>query len=157
MELSCGEGSFICLHLNSKYWLYIQSVFYFSSLSIFAFKFSTSVYIIKMPRTKQSPRKNPRDLPNPTNWASNLRHNHCKYFYLIYVLGCDWMVISCRWMGIFCGRMGLSHQNKYICTLFHVIILPNFAIRWVYDALGRIHVAVGQLLFALRCGSTSYL
>ena len=35
-----------------------------------------------MPRVKQSPKKNPRDLPNPTNWASILRNNHRKYFYL---------------------------------------------------------------------------
>ena len=35
-----------------------------------------------MPRVQQSPKKNPRDLPNPTNWASILRNNHHKYFYL---------------------------------------------------------------------------
>ena len=81
-----------------------------------------SVYIIKMPRTKQAPRKNPRDLPNPTNWASNLRHNHCKYFYLIYALGCNWMVISCGQMGIFCGRMGLSHHNLSTFALYFMLL-----------------------------------
>ena len=82
-----------------------------------------SVYIIKMPRTKKAPRKNPRDPPNPTNWASNLRHNRCKYFYLIYALGCDRMVISCSWMGIFCGRMGLSHHNLSTFGLYFMLLL----------------------------------
>ena len=69
-----------------------------------------------MPRTKQLPRKNPRDIPNPTNWASNLRYNHCKYFYLIYALGCDRMVISC-------GRMGLSHHNLSTFALYFMLLL----------------------------------
>ena len=104
-------------------WLYIQF-----SISL-AFNFLLlnlqRVYIIiKMPRTKQLPRKNPRDIPNPTNWASNLRNNHCKYFYLIYALGCDRMVIFCSRMGIFCGWMGLSHHNLstfalYFMSLFY--------------------------------------
>ena len=75
-----------------------------------------------MPRTKQAPRKNLRDLPNPANWASNLRHNHCKYFYLIYVLRCDQIVISCGRMGIFCGRMGLSHHNLSTCALYFMLL-----------------------------------
>ena len=43
--------------------------------------FGSSVFIIIMPRVKPAPKKNPKDLPNPTNWASVLRSNHCKYFY----------------------------------------------------------------------------
>ena len=27
------------------------------------------------------------DIPNPTNWASNLRNNHRKYLHLIYAIG----------------------------------------------------------------------
>ena len=76
-----------------------------------------------MPRTKQSPRKNLRDIPNPTNWASNLQNNHCKYFYLIYALGCNWMVISCGQMGIFCGWMGLSHHNLSTFALYFMLLL----------------------------------
>ena len=68
-----------------------------------------------MPRTKQSPRKNLRDIPNPTNWASDLRHNHCKYFYLIYALRCNRMVISC-------GRMGLSHHNLSTFALYFMLL-----------------------------------
>ena len=75
-----------------------------------------------MPRTKQSPRKNLRDIPNPTNWASNLQNNHCKYFYLIYALGCDRMVISCSWMGIFCSQMGLSHHNLSTFALYFMLL-----------------------------------
>ena len=75
-----------------------------------------------MPRTKQSPRKNLRDIPNPTNWASNLRNNHCKYLYLIYVLGCDRMVIFCSRMGIFCSWMGLSHHNLSTFALYFMLL-----------------------------------
>ena len=75
-----------------------------------------------MPRTKQSPRKNLRDIPNPTNWASNLRHNHCKYFYFNL---CDRMVISCSRMGIFCGRMGLSHHNLSTFALYFMFFYPT--------------------------------
>ena len=59
--------------------------------------------IIKMPRIKQAPKKNPRDIPNLTNWASNLRNKHCKYFYLIYAPGqmyvaLGWVYFATRWM-----------------------------------------------------------
>ena len=81
-----------------------------------------------MPRVKQSPRKNPRDIPNPTNWASILRNNHRKYFYLN-----------------FCGRMRsdgcilwsdrcILWQDEYkplilkTCTLLYIINLFNFAV-----------------------------
>ena len=81
-----------------------------------------------MPRVKQSPRKNPRDIPNPTNWASILRNNHRKYFYLT-----------------FCGRMRsdscILWLDRYIlwsdgikplilrtCSLLYIINLFNFAV-----------------------------
>ena len=91
VELSCGEGSFICLHLDWKSWLgFLYTVF----LQVFTFDFATTIHFINnMPRVKQSPRKNPRDIPNPTNWASILQNNHRKYFYLFYAAGCDWMVV----------------------------------------------------------------
>ena len=85
MELSCGEGSFICLHLDLKSWLGSCTQFFYKFLH---FDFATTIHFINnMPRVKQSPKKNPRDIPNPTNWASILRNNHRKYFYLIYVIG----------------------------------------------------------------------
>ena len=63
-----------------------------------------------MPRTKQSPKKNPRDIPNLTNWASNLRHKHCKYFYLNSVP----------------GRIYIALKRVY------------FVARWMYSATGWI-------------------
>ena len=83
-----------------------------------------------MPRTKQSPKKNPRDIPNPTNWASNLRNKHCKYFYLIFALGCGQMVIFCGQMGIYCDQMDLSHHNLstyalYFTLLFYPTLQPD--------------------------------
>ena len=116
MELSSRGGSFICLHLDLNSWLGFTYNQFFISLA-----FNLYLYIIiKMPRTKQSPKKNLRDALNPTNWASNLRNRHCKYFYLIYALGCDRMVIFCSWMGIFCSQMGLSHHNLSTYALYFI-------------------------------------
>ena len=77
VELSCGGDSFICLHSNSKILALIQSF-----LQVFTFEFLLGIFhfINNMPRIRQSPRKNPLDLPNPTNWVSILRNNHRKYF-----------------------------------------------------------------------------
>ena len=85
VKLSCGGDSFICLHSNlKKLGLFLQT-----STSFHIFDFASTFYFINnMPRIKQSPRKNPRDLPNPTNWASILRNNHHKYFCLSF---CDLM------------------------------------------------------------------
>ena len=79
-----------------------------------------------MPRVKQSPRKNLRDIPNPTNWASILRNNHRKYFYLIYAVGWDRIVVLCGRMGTFCGWMVFSRYNfkNLYFTLYHKSIQP---------------------------------
>ena len=122
MELSCGEGSFICLHLDLKSWLYIQSVFYFSSLSIFAFKFTTNI--------------SSRCL-GPNNHLERIRGTFLTQLIglqtcdtiivsisiLIYALRCDRMVISCGWMGIFCSQMGLSHHNLSTFALYFMLLL----------------------------------
>ena len=83
-----------------------------------------------MPRSKQSPKKNPRDIPNPTNWASNLRNKHCKYFYLIYVPRCNRMVIFCGQTDVFCHWMDLSRHNLstfalYFMLLFYPTLQPD--------------------------------
>ena len=75
-----------------------------------------------MPRTKQSPRKNLRDIPNPTNWASNLRHNNCMYFYFNLCARMRSDSISCGQMGIFCGWMGLSHHNLSTFALYFMLL-----------------------------------
>ena len=114
-----------------------------------------------MPRTKQSPRKNLRDIPNPTNWASNLRNIHRKYLYLIYAFGCDRMVVSCGRTGTFCGWMVLSHYNLSTHVLCSMLLLystlQSDAIGWLHIAVGWLHPAVRRLVFALRYRSTLYL
>ena len=61
-----------------------------------------------MPRVKQSPKKNPRDLPNPTNWASILWNNHRKYFYLNFAVRCGEMVIYCGLTDVFGDGTNIS-------------------------------------------------
>ena len=81
-----------------------------------------------MPRVKQSPRKNPRDLPNPTNWASILRNNHRKYFYLNFCGqmrsdGCLlWLDRCILWQD------GYKPLILKICTLLYIINLFNFVV-----------------------------
>ena len=60
-----------------------------------------------MPRVKQTPKKNPRDLPNPTNWASILRNNHRKYFYLNFLRFdvAGWLYIVVGQMYFVAGRI----------------------------------------------------
>ena len=81
-----------------------------------------------MPRVKQSPRKNPRDIPNPTNWASILRNNHHKYFYLT---SCGRMRSdSCilRLDGYILWSDGIKPLILRTCSLLYIIDLFNFAI-----------------------------
>ena len=105
-----------------------------SSTSFYIFDFaSTFRFINNMPRVKQSPRKNPRDLPNPINWVSILRNNHCKYFYLN-----------------FCGSMqwdGYILQSDR-CTLrwdgYKPLILKTFILLYTVNLFN----------FAVGCGGT---
>ena len=90
-----------------------------------------------MPRVKQSPKKNPRDLPNPTNWASILWNNHRKYFYLNFCgsmrqNGCILRLNRCIWQ-----------WNEYKPLIFEIFILLYtviYTILWS-DAVGWIQVA----------------
>ena len=80
-----------------------------------------------MPRIKQSPKKNPRDLPNPTNWASILWNNHCKYLYLNFCSrmlsdGCIFWLDRC-----ILRRDGYKLLILKICTLLYIVNLFNFA------------------------------
>ena len=100
-----------------------------SFLLVFTFDFaSTSHFINNMPRIKQSPRKNPRDLPNPTNWASILRNNHRKYFYLNFCVrmrsdGCILRSDRC-----ILRRDGYKPLILKTCTLLYIINLFNFMV-----------------------------
>ena len=100
-----------------------------SFLQVFTFDFtSTFHFIINMPRVKQSPRKNPRDLPNPTNWASILWNNHRYYFYLNF---CGWMRSDgcILWLDrCILQRDGYKPLILKICTLLYIVNLFNFAV-----------------------------
>ena len=82
-----------------------------------------------MPRVKQSPRKNPRDIPNPTNWASILRNNHRKYFLFNFcgqmrldgcILGSDGYILRSD---------GFKPLILRTCTLLYILNLFDFAVR----------------------------
>ena len=127
VELSCGEGSFICLHLDFKSWLALYTQFFYKFLH---FEFAPNIhFIIKMPRVKQSPRKNLRDIPNPTNWASILRNNHRKYFYLIFCgrMQSDGCIV--RSDGYILWSDGIKLLILKTCTLLYIINLFNFVVR----------------------------
>ena len=128
-----------------------------SFLLVFTFDFaSTSHFINNMPRVKQSPRKNPRDLPNPTNWASILRNNHCKYFYLNFCSrmwsdGCILRLDRC-----ILRRDGYKPLILKTCTLLYIINLFNFAVgcggtdtccggMGTFCRGGQLYVAVGRI------------
>ena len=90
-----------------------------------------------MPRVKQSPKKNPRDLPNPTSWASILRNNHRKYFYLNF---CGLM----QWNGcILRSNRCIWQQNEYKPLILKIFILLYTVIYTILrsDSVGRIQVA----------------
>ena len=93
-------------------------IYYLSGLSFLLLNSKLYIHItIKMPRIKQSSKKNLKDAPNPTNWASNLRNKYCKYFYLFYAPGFTCTGIFCAWTDVFCYRTDLSHHSfKYMCT-----------------------------------------
>ena len=99
-----------------------------SFLQVFTFDFASNFHFIdNMPRVKQSPRKNPRDLPNSMNWASILRNNH-KYFYLNFCSrmqsdGCIlWLDRCILWWD------GYKLLILKIFILLYIVNLFNFAV-----------------------------
>ena len=119
--------------------------FFIVFLQVFTFDFATTIHFInKMPRVKQSPRKNPRDIPNPTNRASILRNNHCKYFHLIYADAIRWLYSAVRWIHSVV-RWYLVANFLRTCTLLYIINLFDFTV----GCSGTVTCCCGTVVYCL--------